>query len=543
MSASPKRQGVDRPHSVESTENQQSGTRRALGPRGDDAVWATLVGPTWDLALEKQPPLPIRLRVLFDVVLALEALHEDERLASDEACHGHVSPEDIVVGANGIASITNVVRDYRRNKLPKQPRRGYLAPELLLRKYPASRKTDVFSLGVLLWEALTERRLFPENKAQELFRQIRSHELPEPGDLPGEAWALVMVAEKAFTYHPKNRYSSAKELLADMQQSAGGLLASHADVSHWVQSNWRIQGEYVAPPTLSASASPLHSGPAPSGAAASGAARTSSISSASFRVPGPPKIPSLKAPSHLKHLGRRSSYQPDVATGGEDFSSAPHGQASHQPPPHVSNNPTPVIEGPPVSMPSLAANAVAANLAANPKTTDPTAVNPTAVTIPDMQQVMVGSNRPANSQALSQPSTPLISQRPTPVITAEAAPTETNAGQTEARADLSTIAETRLTPVFPMAARDQEKTISLGAQSKPSLRPNSSSGSNSAPMFNAPKHVDQPEISISQSPSRRRTIPAAERRTTQAIAILQLAALTLLAAAASGASVWWFLTR
>ncbi|MEN9581023.1 MAG: hypothetical protein RJA70_4032 [Pseudomonadota bacterium] len=183
--------------------------------------------------------------MLFDVVLALQLVHESEGARADDQCLGHVTPADVVVGFNGVASVLRVRHDYRRSKLPAQPRRGYFAPELLLRKYPASRKTDSFSLGVMLWEALTDQRLFPQDNAQTLFERIRSHELPEPGALPAEAWALLMIAEKAFTYHPKNRYANAGELLGDMDQSAGRLVGTHAQVGEWVRAAWQVETEYV----------------------------------------------------------------------------------------------------------------------------------------------------------------------------------------------------------------------------------------------------------------------------------------------------------
>lgn len=230
--ASPTPQGLQ-----SSTGPDRSGTRQALDAKGDAVSWTTLIGLSLSelLASETPVPLGIRLRILFDAVLALAELHENAAERAPRYHHGHVTPADIVVALNGLSHVLNVPKDFRRQKLPSQPRRGYLAPELLLRKYPGSHGADVFALGVCLWEALVGRRLFPERRAQLLFDRIRAYELPATTAMPSEAWALLMVAEKAFSYHPKNRYPSAVQLLADMHHAAGNLLATHADVAKYLQ--------------------------------------------------------------------------------------------------------------------------------------------------------------------------------------------------------------------------------------------------------------------------------------------------------------------
>lgn len=194
-------------------------------------------------------PLELKLRVLFDAVLSLALLHESDAQEVASHCMGHVTPADIRVGATGVANLSPFTHDYRRDKLPPQPRRGYFAPELLLRKYPASRRTDTFSLGVMLWEVLTSQRLFPEGSAKTLFEKIRSHELPGPGALPPEAWALLMIAEKACSYHPKNRYENAPALLRDMDQCAGRLVGTHEQLREWVRENRTIEAKGLRPGT------------------------------------------------------------------------------------------------------------------------------------------------------------------------------------------------------------------------------------------------------------------------------------------------------
>ncbi len=324
MAASPKRRiGSHLPRSAAGGSGY-SGTRQALTAEGDAVAWNSLAGPTFDQLLALKPPLAIRLRVMFDVVLALDAVHANTELPPHQRFQGHVCPADVLVGLNGVSSVATVPRDYRRSKLPAQPRRGYLAPELLLRKYTGSAKTDVFSAGVMLWESLTEQRLFSENKAQKLFEQIRSHELPEPGQLPSEAWALLMIAEKAFTYHPKDRYTDAKELMADMFQASAALLATHEQVSAWVLEHWKLEVEYAGLDSLPDSEESVDGPGQPVTALSSLCA--GEVHATPLKLPGPPGLPSAEVLAELLPTSGPDSGQSDHPPYSEPSARARLGQ-------------------------------------------------------------------------------------------------------------------------------------------------------------------------------------------------------------------------
>src|SRR5262245_36339387 len=77
---------------------------------------------------------------------AAEAVHKAQK--SGQAL-GTLSPAAIVVRPSGAVAL----------ELPTTSRVGYSAPERL-RGSPGDRRSDVFSLGVLLWEALAHERLF-----------------------------------------------------------------------------------------------------------------------------------------------------------------------------------------------------------------------------------------------------------------------------------------------------------------------------------------------------------------------------------------------
>src|SRR5204862_8143645 len=77
---------------------------------------------------------------------AAEAVHKAQKRGQPL---GTLSPAAIVVRASGAVTL----------ELPGAALVGYSAPERL-RGSPGDRRSDVFSLGVLLWEALAHERLF-----------------------------------------------------------------------------------------------------------------------------------------------------------------------------------------------------------------------------------------------------------------------------------------------------------------------------------------------------------------------------------------------
>jgi serine/threonine-protein kinase len=95
---------------------------------------------------------------------------------------------------------------------------GYLAPEQCVGG-PVDARTDVFALGVCLWEGLTGKRLFRRDDDAESLRAIVQEEAPEPSstgvDVPIRLSAIVL---RALERDPKKRFASAAELQDALEQ-------------------------------------------------------------------------------------------------------------------------------------------------------------------------------------------------------------------------------------------------------------------------------------------------------------------------------------
>ena len=95
---------------------------------------------------------------------------------------------------------------------------GYLSPEQL-RGDKASERSDVFALGVVLYEMATGENPFRRNNAVDTFTAIMRDEPPplDPrlGPVPVE---LPLAIGKALAKKPEDRYPSARELAADLRE-------------------------------------------------------------------------------------------------------------------------------------------------------------------------------------------------------------------------------------------------------------------------------------------------------------------------------------
>src|SRR5688572_1229088 len=181
----------------------------ASGTRLKVAARPATVGATWmDLfhpGTPQPPGLDARVRVVADIAGALIQIHDNTGLPRPHRRHGRLTPRHVLVGVDGSASLFNAKEPFSK-LLPAQPDLGYLAPELLTQTGPATQHSDVFSMGVLLWEALDNGRLFPHRRAAAISRLIARRSLPLPRI--EEEWAMPLgeVAMKALSLNPDDRY-------------------------------------------------------------------------------------------------------------------------------------------------------------------------------------------------------------------------------------------------------------------------------------------------------------------------------------------------
>jgi serine/threonine protein kinase len=96
---------------------------------------------------------------------------------------------------------------------------AYMAPEQLDHRCQLDDRTDVYALGVVLYELLCGLRPFRGSSNQELMAAISSGEPQLPAELAPEVpEPLQAIALKAMEVDPDRRYASAREMAADLQR-------------------------------------------------------------------------------------------------------------------------------------------------------------------------------------------------------------------------------------------------------------------------------------------------------------------------------------
>ncbi|MGD0525432.1 MAG: protein kinase [Polyangiaceae bacterium] len=221
-------------------------------------------------------PLEIALRVVVDVLAGVGALHNlrDAKQQPMKLAHGEVSPATIVLGLDGIARVLHSVARRAPDVQPEAASVGYLAPEVASGD-PYDARADVFSAGVLLWEALSGKILLTGPDADANVRRVRSGALP-PATVPDTAaWAkgLVEVAAKALSAAPDARWPTAAVMAAELRKAAGLKLAPASTVAAFARSGFgervRVRRESLesGPAATSEPAPALAGAPTPKPAA------------------------------------------------------------------------------------------------------------------------------------------------------------------------------------------------------------------------------------------------------------------------------------
>jgi serine/threonine-protein kinase len=188
-------------------------------------------------------PMPpkIAATIVSSILHGLHSAHvtKDEHGRELGIVHRDVSPQNVLVGADGVARVLDFGVAKARGRLQTtrdgqvKGKIAYMPPEQLSGGL-VSRQTDIYAAGVVLWEALTSRRLFDgETEALTLVRAIEGR-IDPPSSYNPELGSLVDgVVLRGLARDPEERFATAREMALAIEQSIG--LASPSEVGEWVE--------------------------------------------------------------------------------------------------------------------------------------------------------------------------------------------------------------------------------------------------------------------------------------------------------------------
>lgn len=184
-----------------------------------------------DALLHESWPLVVA-RIGADACEGLHAAHElrDEQGALLGVVHRDVSPDNLFVGFDGVTRVIDFGIAAAREKLHRtatgelRGKIAYASPERLADQ-PADRRTDVFSLGAVLWEAIALRPLFPHSDPAAAMRAIRQGLVPPLRDVrPDVPLDLDAIVAQALAVDPARRFPTARamgEALLEVMSTEG----------------------------------------------------------------------------------------------------------------------------------------------------------------------------------------------------------------------------------------------------------------------------------------------------------------------------------
>jgi len=185
-------------------------------------------------------PLEVALRILLDVLTGAGALHalRDATQQPMKLTHGEIAPSTILFGSDGVGRILHAVARRAADVRAEATSLPYLAPEVHSGDAQDPR-TDVFSIGVLLWEALEGKALSPGG-AEPAGLRVRSAALPAPTVPEKAPWAkaLISVASRALAADPEDRWPTTASMAAEIRKAAGLKLAAASAAAAFAKSTF-----------------------------------------------------------------------------------------------------------------------------------------------------------------------------------------------------------------------------------------------------------------------------------------------------------------
>jgi serine/threonine-protein kinase len=174
-------------------------------------------------------PLPIAVNLIGQACKGLHAAHDvrDERGHLIGLVHRDISPQNVLVTYSGTAKLVDfgIAKATQRSSALTEDgevkgKLGYMAPEQI-RGQPVDRRTDIFSLGTLLYLLTTGTNPFKGENAGKTVDNISSaNAVAAPStlkaDYPPELEAVVM---KALEKAPLKRFATAFEMLQALERA------------------------------------------------------------------------------------------------------------------------------------------------------------------------------------------------------------------------------------------------------------------------------------------------------------------------------------
>ena len=222
-------------------------------------------------AISEAMPIPQACFITMKVCEGLDYAHNKRDSTGREMhlVHRDVSPQNILISYEGEVKLVDFGIAKAAGKASKteagilKGKFGYMSPEQV-RGLPLDRRSDIFSVGIVLYELLTGERLFLGESDFSTLEKVRNVEILPPSTYNRKvAEELEQIVLKALAKDVEDRYQNAIDLHDDLQayMYTSGEFYSRKDLAGWMKRTWTREIEeegrkleeyrHLPPPTQS----------------------------------------------------------------------------------------------------------------------------------------------------------------------------------------------------------------------------------------------------------------------------------------------------
>lgn len=174
------------------------------------------------LAREGQLPTEETIRIIKDAASALQTAHDAGVI------HRDVKPSNILLNHHGSVKVTDFGIAFVEGMTQKLTSTGnfvgtpgYLSPEVC-RGEETDRRSDIFSLGVVMYEALAGQMAFTADSPFEMMKQVVEARYVDIHSLNSEVDDQTRaVLDRMLAANPRDRYQYCADLIADLDARKG----------------------------------------------------------------------------------------------------------------------------------------------------------------------------------------------------------------------------------------------------------------------------------------------------------------------------------
>ncbi|MEM6295653.1 MAG: serine/threonine-protein kinase [Myxococcota bacterium] len=186
---------------------------------------------------EERLPVSVALQIASDACRGLAAAHDlaEHDGSKLDLVHRDVSPHNLLVTMDGRVKVVDFgimkAAGKRSSTLTGQLRGKltYMSPEQA-RGEPVDRRSDIYAVGVILWELIAGTRFYRGKTDSEILAQVslgRTRDIREfCEDVPA---SVVAVLDKALANSRSDRYATAQDMLKDLRSALRQLLDADED--------------------------------------------------------------------------------------------------------------------------------------------------------------------------------------------------------------------------------------------------------------------------------------------------------------------------